>query len=46
MRVIHAALDAGVNVVDTTDVCSDGESGRIVGKTRREASWGQPVRSP
>jgi aryl-alcohol dehydrogenase-like predicted oxidoreductase len=31
-RVIHAALDAGVNVVDTADVYSAGESEEIVGK--------------
>jgi aryl-alcohol dehydrogenase-like predicted oxidoreductase len=32
VRVIHAALDAGVNFVDTADVYSDGESEEIVGK--------------
>ncbi|GAA2228696.1 aldo/keto reductase [Herbiconiux moechotypicola] len=32
IRVIHAALDAGVNFVDTADVYSAGESERIVGK--------------
>src|SRR6185503_20232793 len=32
IRVIHAALDAGVNFVDTADVYSGGESERIVGK--------------
>ena len=31
-RVIHAALDAGVNFVDTADVYSAGESEEIVGK--------------
>jgi aryl-alcohol dehydrogenase-like predicted oxidoreductase len=30
--LIHAALDAGVNLVDTADVYSDGESERIVGE--------------
>jgi aryl-alcohol dehydrogenase-like predicted oxidoreductase len=31
-RIIHAALDAGINFVDTADVYSDGESEDIVGK--------------
>jgi aryl-alcohol dehydrogenase-like predicted oxidoreductase len=31
-RVIHAALDAGVNFIDTADVYSAGESEEIVGK--------------
>jgi aryl-alcohol dehydrogenase-like predicted oxidoreductase len=32
IRVIHAALDAGVNFVDSADVYSAGESEEIVGK--------------
>jgi aryl-alcohol dehydrogenase-like predicted oxidoreductase len=32
IRVIHAALDAGINVIDTADVYSGGESEEIVGK--------------
>src|SRR4051812_24034654 len=32
IRVIHAALDAGINFVDTADVYSRGESETIVGK--------------
>jgi aryl-alcohol dehydrogenase-like predicted oxidoreductase len=32
IRIIHAALDAGVNFVDTADVYSAGESEEIVGK--------------
>src|SRR3954470_16566574 len=32
IRIIHTALDAGVNFVDTADVYSDGESEDIVGK--------------
>ena len=32
VRVVHAALDAGINVVDTADVYSAGESEEIVGK--------------
>jgi len=32
IRIIHAALDAGINVVDTADVYSAGENEEIVGK--------------
>ena len=32
IRVIHAALDAGINVIDTADVYAAGESEEIVGK--------------
>ncbi len=32
MRIIHRALDAGINFVDTADVYSAGESEEIVGK--------------
>src|SRR5882724_651715 len=32
VRIIHAALDAGINFVDTADVYSAGESEEIVGK--------------
>jgi aryl-alcohol dehydrogenase-like predicted oxidoreductase len=32
IRIIHRALDAGINVVDTADVYSRGESEEIVGK--------------
>ncbi|WP_017935350.1 aldo/keto reductase [Nocardioides sp. Iso805N] len=32
IRVIHRALDAGINFVDTADVYSAGESERILGK--------------
>ena len=32
IRIIHRALDAGVNFVDTADVYSAGESEEIVGK--------------
>ncbi len=35
IAVIHAALDAGINVVDTADVYSRGESEEIVGKALR-----------
>ena len=31
IRIIHRALDAGINFVDTADVYSAGESERIVG---------------
>lgn len=32
IRIIHAALDAGINFVDTADIYSKGESEQIVGK--------------
>src|SRR3954464_114025 len=32
IRIIHSALDAGINFVDTADVYSQGESEEIVGK--------------
>src|ERR671933_256190 len=35
VRIIHRALDAGVNFVDTADVYSRGESEEIVGKALR-----------
>src|ERR1700685_2189220 len=31
IRIIHRALDAGINFIDTADVYSRGESERIVG---------------
>ena len=40
IRIIHRALDAGVNFLDTADVYSAGESEQIVGKAlkgRRDA---------
>jgi aryl-alcohol dehydrogenase-like predicted oxidoreductase len=35
IRIIHRALDAGINFVDTADVYSQGESEVIVGKAPR-----------
>jgi aryl-alcohol dehydrogenase-like predicted oxidoreductase len=32
IRIIHKALDAGINVIDTADIYSRGESEEIVGK--------------
>ena len=32
IAIIHAALDAGINFIDTADVYSAGESEEIVGK--------------
>ncbi|MFF3317038.1 aldo/keto reductase [Streptomyces sp. NPDC003035] len=36
VRIIHAALDQGVNFVDTADMYSAGESEEIVGKALRD----------
>jgi aryl-alcohol dehydrogenase-like predicted oxidoreductase len=35
VRIVHAALDAGVNFVDTADVYGDGESEEILAKALR-----------
>ncbi|PZF95127.1 aldo/keto reductase [Micromonospora deserti] len=35
VRIVHAALDRGVNLVDTADMYSAGESERIVGRALR-----------
>lgn len=35
IRIIHAALDAGINFIDTADIYSFGESEQIVGKALR-----------
>jgi aryl-alcohol dehydrogenase-like predicted oxidoreductase len=35
VRIIHTALDAGINFIDTADVYSAGESEEIVGKALR-----------
>jgi aryl-alcohol dehydrogenase (NADP+) len=32
VRIVHAALDAGINFIDTADVYSQGESEQIVGR--------------
>ena len=34
-RIIHRAIDAGVNFLDTADVYNDGESERITGRSPR-----------
>src|SRR6266850_2405988 len=36
IRIIHKALDLGINFVDTADMYSTGESERIVGKALTE----------
>lgn len=36
IRIIHAALDAGINFVDTADVYSQGENEEIVGKALKD----------
>ncbi|HTI36873.1 MAG TPA: aldo/keto reductase [Vicinamibacterales bacterium] len=42
MRALHAAVDAGVNFIDTADVYGDGRSERLVARLRRERP-GAPV---
>jgi aryl-alcohol dehydrogenase-like predicted oxidoreductase len=36
MAALHAAIDAGVNFIDTADVYGDGRSERLVGRLKRE----------
>jgi aryl-alcohol dehydrogenase-like predicted oxidoreductase len=36
MRTLHAAVDSGVNFIDTADVYGDGRSERLVARLRRE----------
>src|SRR5215472_2665045 len=36
IRIIHKALDAGINFIDTADACSQGESEEIVGKAIKD----------
>src|ERR687892_2369401 len=36
IRIIHRALDAGINFIDTADVYSHGESEEIVGKALKD----------
>ncbi|MBO0869641.1 MAG: aldo/keto reductase [Micromonosporaceae bacterium] len=36
LAILHAALDAGVNLIDTADVYGDGRSERLVGRLLRE----------
>jgi aryl-alcohol dehydrogenase-like predicted oxidoreductase len=36
MAALHAAIDAGVNFIDTADVYGDGRSERLVARLRRE----------
>jgi len=43
IRIIHAALDAGINFIDTADVYSRGESEEIVGKALAGARREQVV---
>lgn len=36
VRIVHRALDAGVNLIDTADVYGDGASERVVGEALRD----------
>ena len=36
LRALHAAIDAGMNFIDTADVYGDGRSERLVARLRRE----------
>src|SRR6516225_9201264 len=43
IRIIHRALDAGINFIDTADVYSRGESEEIVGKALTQGKREQVV---
>jgi aryl-alcohol dehydrogenase-like predicted oxidoreductase len=43
IRIIHRALDAGINFIDTADVYSGGESEEIVGKALRQVDRSRVV---
>jgi aryl-alcohol dehydrogenase-like predicted oxidoreductase len=43
LRALHAAVEAGVNFIDTADVYGDGRSERLVARLRRERR-GQTIR--
>src|SRR6476619_3748352 len=43
IRIIHRALDAGINFIDTADVYSRGESEEIVGKALSDGRRDQVV---
>jgi aryl-alcohol dehydrogenase-like predicted oxidoreductase len=43
VRIIHRALDAGINFIDTADVYSAGESEEIVGKALQDGRREQVV---
>src|SRR5688500_14429360 len=36
MRTLHAAIDRGVNFIDTADVYGDGRSEQLVGRLKRD----------
>src|SRR6185295_16358698 len=36
LRALHAAVDAGVNFIDTADVYGDGHSERLVARLKKE----------
>jgi aryl-alcohol dehydrogenase-like predicted oxidoreductase len=42
MQALHAAIDAGVNFVDTADVYGDGRSERLIARLRAERP-GEPI---
>ena len=41
LRTLHAAIDGGVNFIDTADVYGDGHSERLVARVRRERAGEQ-----
>ena len=46
VRIIHRALDAGINFIDTADVYARGESEEIVGKALADGKVSLTLRCP
>jgi len=44
VRIVHRALDAGINFVDTADIYARGESEEIVGKALGQVDRDRVVR--
>lgn len=42
-EALHAALEAGMNVIDTADIYGAGRSERIIGSVLRERPRGEPI---
>lgn len=42
-RIIHMALDAGINLIDTADLYAQGESERIIGRAIKESGRREQV---
>jgi aryl-alcohol dehydrogenase-like predicted oxidoreductase len=39
LRALHAAIDTGMNLIDTADVYGDGRSERLIARLKKERPW-------